>query len=116
MDGCFVVIRNEQAVLDRDAAALYGVDMDDIIKVVRCNPERFPSGFIIELTEEEKQEVDAISSSYAFTETGMLMLATLVDSTEAYNVVHEIIETFTEYQQFIRRTMKGDGEVFKDKI
>ena len=102
LDRYFVIIRKNKVVLDRDAAALYGVEMDDIINAVRCNPVNFPSNFIIKLTEDERKLVDAKSSSYAFTEAGILMLSTILDSKEAQSVAFEIIETFTEQQQLLR--------------
>ena len=98
----FVNIRNKQVVLDRDAATLFGVGIDAITEAIKLNPERFPSDFIIKLAEEEKLQVDAKSSSYAFTEAGILMLATLLDSDKAKSVAFEIIETFTEKQQLLR--------------
>lgn len=112
LDSYYVIIRNKQVVLDMDAAVLYGVEMDDIINFVRYHPERFPSDFSIKLTEEERRQVNAISSSYAFTEAGILMLSTLIDSDEARNVAFEIIETFTEQQQFLRHIMVAE---YKDE-
>lgn len=102
LDRNFVIIRNKQVVLDRDAAVLYGVELDDIINAVKCHPERFPSDFSFKLTEEERIQKKAKSSSYAFTEEGILMLSTLLDSKEAQSVALEIIETFTEQEQLLR--------------
>lgn len=112
LDKKIVIIRNKQVVIDIDAAVLYGVELDDIINAVRCHPGKFPSDFIIKLTEEEKRQVDAKSSSYAFTEAGILMLSTLIDSDEARNVAFEIIETFTEQQQLLRHIMVAE---YKDE-
>jgi len=102
LDRNFVIIRNKQVVLDRDAAVLYGVELNDIINAVRCHSENFPSDFIIKLTEEERIQKNANSSSYAFTEAGILMLSTILDSKEAQSVALEIIETFTEHGQLLR--------------
>lgn len=117
LDTMFVNIRNKQVVLDMDAAVLFGVGVDAITKTVKDNPERFPSSFLITLTEEEKQQVDAKTSSYAFTEAGILMLATLLDSEKAKNVAKEIIEAFTEKQQLIRHILSIEdiGEDAKKK-
>jgi len=112
LDSYYVIIRNKQVVLDKAAAVLYRVEIDDIINAVRHHPERFPSDFSIKLTEEERMQMDAIPSSYAFTEAGMLMLATLIDSDEARNVAFEIIETFTEHQQLLRHIMVAE---YKDE-
>ena len=108
LDRKFVIIRNKQVVIDIDAAVLYGVELDDIINAVRFHPDKFPSAFIIKLTEEERRQVNTQSSSYAFTEAGILMLSTLIDSSEARNVAFEIIETFTEQQQLLRHIMVAE--------
>lgn len=108
LDRKFVIIRNKQVVIDIDAAVLYGVELDDIINAVRFHPDKFPSAFIIKLTEEERRQVNTQSSSYAFTEAGILMLSTLIDSGEARNVAFEIIETFTEQQQLLRHIMVAE--------
>ena len=108
LDRKFVIIRNKQVVIDIDAAVLYGVELDDIINAVRFHPDKFPSAFIIKLTEEERRQVNTQSSSYAFTEAGILMLSTLIDSGEARNVAFEIIETFMEQQQLLRHIMVAE--------
>lgn len=52
-----IVIRDTQVILDRDVAELYGVETRDINKAVKNNPKKFPSGYIIELTNREKDEL-----------------------------------------------------------
>ena len=52
------------------------------------------------------------NSPHAFTEAGIFMLATLIDSNEARNVAFEIIETFTEHQQLLRHIMVAE---YKDE-
>lgn len=111
----FVIIRNKQVVLDMDAAALYGVEIGNIIKVVSDNLDRFPSDFMIKLTNDEKLQFGTKNASYAFTEAGILMLATILDSDEARNVAFEIIETFTEQQQLLRHIMSVDIDDEKTK-
>lgn len=108
LDKIFVTLRSEQVILDRDAATLYGVEKEGILNAVRCHPDKFPSDFIIKLTKDERRLVDAISSSYAFTEAGILMLSTILDSKEAQNITLEIIETFTEQQQLLRHFMVSE--------
>ena len=52
-----LVIRGENVLLDSDLATIYGVATREINQAVANNPEKFPEGYIIELTAEEKQEV-----------------------------------------------------------
>ena len=48
-----LVIRNQPVLLDRDVAELYGVETRVVNQAVKRNPERFPEGYIIELTSDE---------------------------------------------------------------
>ena len=50
-----IVIRDKQVILDRDVAELYGVETKEVNKAVRNNPDKFPDGYIIELTNSEKE-------------------------------------------------------------
>jgi len=47
-------VRNENVILDSDVAALYGVETMCINEAVKNNPEKFPDGYVIALTKEEK--------------------------------------------------------------
>ena len=50
-------IRGEKVIIDSDVATLYGVETRDINKAVKNNPDKFPEGYIFELTGKEKNEV-----------------------------------------------------------
>ena len=52
-------IRGQQVLLDRDVAALYGVETRIINQAVKNNPDKFPAGYVAELT---MREVDALRS------------------------------------------------------
>ena len=52
-----LVILEENVLLDSDVATIYSVSTREINQAVANNPEKFPEGYIIELTAEEKQEV-----------------------------------------------------------
>ena len=52
-----ITLRGQQVIVDADVAQLYGVETRDINKAVRNNPNKFPEGYILELTAEEKTEV-----------------------------------------------------------
>ena len=47
------IIRNQRVILDRDVALLYHVETKRINEAVRNNPDKFPDGYVIELTSEE---------------------------------------------------------------
>jgi hypothetical protein len=81
-------IRNTQVILDSDVAALYGVETMRINEAVKNNPDKFPEGYILELSKEEKRKVIEIFDNpkvkfspalpKAFTETSIeLNLAVL---------------------------------------
>ena len=46
-------VRNQQVLLDRDVAALYGVETRVINQAVKNNPEKFPNGYVVELSSDE---------------------------------------------------------------
>ena len=52
-----ITIRNQSIILDSAVAELYGVDTDNVTQAIRRNPDKFPEGYIFELTSNEKQEV-----------------------------------------------------------
>jgi len=55
-----ITIQNKNVLLDSDVAWLYGVDTRDVNQAVKRNPDKFPEGYIITLTESEKNEVVTI--------------------------------------------------------
>lgn len=84
-----IVVRNIQVILDRDVAELYGVTTKVVNQAIRNNPDKFPSGYVIELTNSEKEHVvknfdhlETLKFSHAtvkgFTEQGLYMLATIL--------------------------------------
>ena len=48
-----LTIRNQQVLLDRDVAALYGVETKALNQAVKRNAEKFPEGYILKMTDEE---------------------------------------------------------------
>ena len=119
-------IRGKNVLLDRDVAALYGVETRDINKAVKNNPRKFPKGYIVELTAEEKTQLvenfhrfnslkHSTSLPNAFTEKGLYMLATILKSPRAIEATLAIIDTFTMTRQLARtmeslQTVEDGGE------
>jgi ORF6N domain len=101
-----VHLRDEKVILDIHLAELYGVETRALKQAVRRNKERFPAvDFMFELTEDE---VDAVVSQnviphkkylggakpFAFTETGVAMLSSVLKSQTAIEVNIAIMRTF----------------------
>jgi phage regulator Rha-like protein len=106
-------IRNQSVILDSDVAMLYGVETRDINKSVKNNPDKFPEGYIIALSDKEKSEVvenfhnlEKLKFSpvppKAFTEKGLYMLATILKSPKATETTIAIVETFAQIRELSR--------------
>ncbi len=105
-------IQNQNVIIDSDIARLYGVETKRINEAVKNNPEKFPDGYIIELSEYEwKQLKSNISTSIkggkvkipkAFTEKGLYMLATILKSPQATETTLAIVETFAKIRELQR--------------
>ena len=119
-----IVIRDTQVILDRDVAELYGVTTREINQALKNNPKKFPTGFVIELTNNEKQEViknfDHLKSlkfsrvaPHSFTEKGLYMLATIVKGDLATEVTVAIIETFAKVREVSRAITKVNDDAGK---
>ena len=110
-----VEIQGQKVLLDSDVAELYAVETKRINEAVRNNPNKFPSGYIIELS---KNEWDLLKSKFstskrggkvkipkAFPEKGLYMLATILKSKVATQTTIAIIETFSKIKR-LTRTIK----------
>lgn len=57
LENKLIQYKDQLVLIDSDVAELYGVDTRDTNKAVKNNLDKFPKGYIIELTKKEKQEV-----------------------------------------------------------
>lgn len=106
-----LMIRGEKVMLDSDLAELYGVTTKRLNEQVHRNLKRFPSDFMFQLTSEEHEILRsqfATSSwggrrylPYAFTEQGVAMLSSVLDSDRAILVNVEIIRTFVRLREIL---------------
>ena len=116
-------IRGQRVILDSDVARLYGVNTMRINEAVKNNPDKFPTGYIIELTKDEKNEVienfDNPKLKFspvlpkAFTEKGLYMLATILKSPMATQTTIAVVETFAKIKELSRtvsRISESDDE------
>jgi len=102
-------IRDQKVLLDVDVAEIYGVETKRINEAVKNNPDKFPTGYVIEL---DKTEWDGLKSKFstsirggkvklptAFPEKGLYMLATILKSRQAVQATLAIIETFSKMRK-----------------
>ena len=104
------IIRGQKVMIDRDLAELYGVKTYRLNEAVKRNIERFPDEFMFQLNDDEKNELIAIcdrfktlvhssSNPYAFTEHGVAMLSSVLNSKQAIAINIQIIKTFVKIRQ-----------------
>ena len=140
------VIRGKSVMLDRDLAALYGVETKNLNKAVKRNLERFPEEFMFRLTKEEaelsrfqfgtlnkdpesddapsRSQIVTLNASsagkkrgqnikylpYAFTEHGVAMLSSVLNSKRAIQINIQIINAFVAIRQYALQA-RGDERV-----
>ena len=106
------LLRGQKVMVDADLAALYGVPTKVLNQAVTRNKKRFPSDFMFRLTKEERHELvtncDRLnrlkhSSVFprAFTEQGVAMLSTVLNSDRAIQVSIEIMRAFVRLRQML---------------
>lgn len=104
-------IRGQKVMIDRDLAELYGVQTFRLNEAVKRNIKRFPEDFMFKLNDNELKELIAncdrfktlkhsTNPPYAFTEQGVSMLSSVLNSERAIAINVEIIRTFVKLRQF----------------
>jgi len=104
-----VVLRDEKVMIDRDLAELYSVETKQLKRAVRRNIDRFPADFMFELTREEYNSLRSHfgTSSWggtrylpmAFTEQGVAMLSSVLNSKRAIEVNIAIMRAFVQLRK-----------------
>ena len=104
-------IRKSKVMLDRDLAELYGVETGQLKRAVRRNIDRFPKDFMFELNDEEHENLRCQfgTSSWggtrykpmAFTEQGVAMLSSVLNSKRAIQVNIQIMRAFNKLRQML---------------
>jgi len=106
------LIRGQKVLLDKDLAELYGVETKVLKQAVRRNIKRFPDDFMFELTKEENQSLRSQYVTlkrgqhskylpFAFTEQGVAMLSSVLNSDKAIQVNIQIMRAFTQLRQML---------------
>ncbi len=99
-------------MIDRDLAKLYAVETKVLNQAVKRNIKRFPEDFMFKLKKSEMKELVTIcdqfsslkhstSLPYAFTEHGILMLSSILNSKRAIQVNIQIMRTFTRLREML---------------
>jgi hypothetical protein len=107
------VMRGKKVMVDRDLAELYGVETRVLNQAVRRNEKRFPEDFMFQMTPEEMQDWKSqivISNTekmglrkppLVFTEQGVAMLSSVLNSERAIMVNIAIIRVFTKMREML---------------
>lgn len=112
------IMRGQKVMLDSDLAELYGVETKQLKRQVNRNIERFPADFMFELT---REEYNSLRSQFGtlkkgehskflpmvFTEHGVLMLSSVLNSPKAIQVNIQIMRIFTS----IRKALTDNTEL-----
>jgi hypothetical protein len=110
VEQAILLIRGYKVLLDKDLAAMYGVETKNLNKAVRRNADRFPSDFMFQLTLEEavasrfqfgtlKQGQNIKYLPFAFTEEGVAMLSSVLRSPRAAQVNVAIMRAFVRLRE-----------------
>src|SRR4030066_2063089 len=131
-----LLIRGQKVMLDRDLAYLYGVTTKVLNQAVKRHKDRFPEDFMFQLTMEEakiwwtevrggglRSQIVTLKRGqpikyrpYAFTEHGILMLSSVLNSEQAIKVNIEIMRAFVRLRQILasnKELAKRLGELEK---
>ena len=105
------LIQGKKVLLDRDLAELYGVSTGNLNKAVKRNVKRFPEDFMFQLTSEEFKSLlfqngrsnwgGTRKAPHAFTEHGVAMLSSVLNSDRAIQVNIQIIRAFIRLRELL---------------
>lgn len=105
------IIRNKKVMLDKDLAELYGVKTMVLNQAVKRNMKRFPEDFMFQLNKSEFESLvsqiviskrgGTRTKPFVFTEQGVAMLSSVLNSNRAISVNIQIIRTFTKIRELL---------------
>ncbi len=105
-------VRGQRVMLDSDLAVLYGVTTKSVVRAIKRNPDRFPDDFMYQLTNKEVTDLRSqfVTSKkgrggrmylpYVFTEQGVAMLSSVLNSNRAIHVNIQIMRAFVKLREF----------------
>ena len=111
IEGLIYLIRGQKVMLDKDLAALYGVDTRSLVQAVKRNARRFPADFSFILSDQEfgilrSQIVISTRGGrrtppLVFTEQGIAMLSGVLHNDRAIEANVEIMRTFVRLRKLL---------------
>ncbi len=124
------LIRGQKVMIDRDLAEMYGVETRVLNQAIKRNERRFPSDFMFQMTSEElsdwksqnvisnKEKMGLRKLPNVFTEQGVAMLSSVLNSETAIEVNIQIIRIFTRIRQMLtdHTELRLEVEKIKNKL
>jgi hypothetical protein len=109
IENMIYIIRGQKVMLDSDLAKLYGVETRTLNQAVKRNLERFPEDFMFQLTQDEliflrsslKDHGGSRYNPLVFTENGVAMLSSVLNSKTAIQINISIMRIFTKLRSFL---------------
>jgi hypothetical protein len=105
------LVRDKKVMIDSDLAELYQVETKRLNERVNRNKSRFPDDFMFQLTESEWDNLKSQNATsswggrrtrpFAFTEHGVLMLSSVLNSERAIEVNIQIMRVYTEIKEML---------------
>ncbi len=117
VEQCIHLIRGQKVMLSTDLARLYGVEAKVLVQAVKRNSEHFPDDFMFQIAHQEfailKSQIVTSSwggirraTPYAFTEQGVAMLSSVLNSRQAIEVNIAIMRAFVRLREFLASQAK----------
>ena len=120
-------LRGKQIMFDKDLAAMYGVETKALNRAVKRNIGRFPEDFMFQLTKDEFESLRFHFGTskgrgglrylpYAFTEQGVAMLSSVLNSETAIQINIGIIRAFVEVRKMLAQPSTDKFSVLENRI
>jgi hypothetical protein len=126
IEAMIYTIQGQRVMLDSDLAKLYGVETKRLKEQVKRNIDRFPNDFLIEpnlsdlarlrsqiatLAHPSAENYILKHVPYLFTENGVAMLSSVLQSKQAIQINISIMRTFTKLRSFLSMESSSKEEV-----
>jgi hypothetical protein len=105
------IIRGQKVMIDEDLAEMYGLETKRLNEQVKRNIDRFPEDFMFQITEIEYENLKSQNATsswggrrklpFAFTEHGVLMLSSVLNSSIAIEVNIKIMRVYTKLREML---------------
>lgn len=112
IDRAILFLRSKRVMLDADLAMVFGTTTKRLNQQVKRNIDRFPTDFLFQLTDEEKEWVVtncdhlkqlkfSSTNSFAFTEHGTIMLAAIINTPVAVEASVTVVRAFVKLREIL---------------